>query len=153
MGLSFSSALGFPKPGSEAECPGLPRTDAQAGHCAKAMSRWVRRSGIQSTLCQGSLGPRCWLGRPRGKNVLCDFTRPSLTVLQSPLPRLKLLSIFAVGSPAYGGKTLKEREGKMPTQLTLLGRLAEWLCNCLCKGEAKMRDSKPVSGPYLYLRE
>lgn len=38
MVLSFSSALGFPKPGSGAECPGLPRTDAQAGHCTKAMN-------------------------------------------------------------------------------------------------------------------
>lgn len=59
--------------------------------------------------------------------LLCDCTVPSLTVLQSPLPRLKLLlSILMAGSPAYGGKTLKEKERKMPAQLTLLlGSLAQ----------------------------
>lgn len=43
--------------------------------------------------------------------LLGDVTVPSLTVLQTPLPRLKrLLSILMAGSPASEGKKLQEKE-------------------------------------------
>ena len=76
------------------------------------MSAWVRRGGNPSHICQWSLVPGCWLSLPRGKSIaLCNDAMLSLKAPQPPFPRLKLfLSVFVAGSPAWEGRTLKEKE-------------------------------------------